>query len=246
MKAKMAQSTSQMTFDVSYNESGSIHEIRGSQDGGVEGMRLYIITEDLMFDELDDDETVDNCNIKDGDKLYLLFYSWTSENRRVKVTKTSRKLHGVNRNDTCLGIKLRVQDQTGLHVSTLKLIHVEHGQYELKYYLTSFPKVKGIHDQETPFKDKGVVSLLAISDEEFNSERIHLIEERRAEDARRAEQWRAQQAERDERRRMMLAAAASKAGLTVEEYNAVHGPLQIYSLLQEEWEEQAGNKGKQN
>ena len=43
----------------------------------------------------------------------------------------------------------------------------------------------------------------------------------------------------------MLEAAAAKSGLMVEEYNAVHGPLQIYKLLQEEWEEQARNKGKE-
>ena len=37
VKVKLAQSTSPMKFDVSYNESGSIDEIRGFQDGGVEG-----------------------------------------------------------------------------------------------------------------------------------------------------------------------------------------------------------------
>ena len=49
VKVKLAQSSSQMKFDVNYNESGSIHEIRGFQDAGAEGMRLYLITEDQMF-----------------------------------------------------------------------------------------------------------------------------------------------------------------------------------------------------
>ena len=50
----------------------------------VEQLRLYLATSDQDFEELDeDDEIVDDYKIKNGDKLFLLSYSWAG---RVNVT----------------------------------------------------------------------------------------------------------------------------------------------------------------
>ena len=86
-------------------------------------MRLYIITKDNNFDELDDDKTVANCQIKDGDKLYLLTYRWLHNEVDVTVLKSKTKLQGVETDETCLGIKVKVQDQTGLPANALYLTH---------------------------------------------------------------------------------------------------------------------------
>ena len=40
VKKKLGQSTYQLKFDIKYKDSGSIDEIKGFQDGNVEGMRL--------------------------------------------------------------------------------------------------------------------------------------------------------------------------------------------------------------
>ena len=79
-------------------------------DGVSEEGTLYMITEDRHFNELDDDETVENCKIKDGDNLYLLTYRWTQDKGDILVMKTDSHIWGVEPGDTCLGIKLKVQD----------------------------------------------------------------------------------------------------------------------------------------
>ena len=85
-----------------------------------------------------------------------------------------------------------MQDQTGLPISALKLFHVEDNQYEVKYY---FPvqEVEYIRDQTKPFNVTTAVSLVAVSEEEFQLERIRWDQQRRAWAARHAEQQRARQ-----------------------------------------------------
>ena len=75
MKTKLAQSTSQMTFDVNY-QCDSISKITGVNGMSVEGMRLYLISKDKSFKELDDDDIIENYKIKDADNLYVLSYRW--------------------------------------------------------------------------------------------------------------------------------------------------------------------------
>lgn len=80
-----------------------------------------MVTNGSNFNELDDDGTVEDCKLKHGDKLYLLSYRWLSNQGVVTVRKTGMNLQGVEVGDTCLAIKLRVQDQMGLQVSTLNV-----------------------------------------------------------------------------------------------------------------------------
>ena len=65
-------------------------------------------------------KTVEQHGIPDDSKLYLLFYSWSNK-CNVTVMKTGGKLHGIEEQDTCLGIKLKVQDQVGLPVGTFQV-----------------------------------------------------------------------------------------------------------------------------
>ena len=88
----------------------------------IKQMHLYLVSEGQNFDELDDDdETVERCKIRDGDRLYLLTYRWVRNEYDVTVKKTGRKIQDVEPEDTCLGVKVKAQDQTGTPVSTIKL-----------------------------------------------------------------------------------------------------------------------------
>ena len=89
-----------------------------------EVVRLYLIVDDQIFEELSEHRTVEYHEIKDGDNLYLLTYRWTYNEGDVTMEKTGKQLEGVERDDTILGIKLRMQDQFGIPVSDLKLFDV--------------------------------------------------------------------------------------------------------------------------
>ena len=90
-----------------------------------EAIRLYLVTSDKVFEELDDDETVECHEIKDGDNLYLLTYRWTYNEGDVTVEKTGKQLEGVEREDTILGIKLRVQTNLAyLSLTSSYLTHI--------------------------------------------------------------------------------------------------------------------------
>ena len=131
------------------------------------GSRLYRITEDLEFDELDDGKTVDNCKIKDNEVLYLLVHRWTF-NRDVTIARTGRYLRGVEATDTCLGIKVRAQE--------LRLFYVKNGNYEVKCYLDE----KEISDEKIPFTEGGSTPLLVvITQKELQTEDANRVEEER-------------------------------------------------------------------
>ena len=126
------------TRDFRTNQSG-FNEIRGLQEGcvSVEGMRLYVIRGDgEKFEELVDDETVENYKIEDGDKLFLLTYRWLHDEVDVTVLKTKSKIYGVEPDDTCMTIKVRVQDQTGLPAGTLLLAQAIVNNYDIGYYIS--------------------------------------------------------------------------------------------------------------
>ena len=78
--------------------------------------------EDRVFEELEDDKTVEYHQIKDGDELYLLTYKWTYKEAKVTVHKTDKILQGVEKEDTVTGIKVKIQDQMGIPANTLTLL----------------------------------------------------------------------------------------------------------------------------
>ena len=115
--------------------SGSgFDEIRGlDNEMSVEGMRLYLISEDKGFSELDDDKITENYKIKDGDNLFVLSYRWSFNTRTVTMTKNGKKIQGVEDEDTYLAIKLRVQDQFGFPVCNIKLFQ-QRNKIEVREY----------------------------------------------------------------------------------------------------------------
>ena len=153
---------------------------------------LYLITEDRLFNELDDDETVENCKIKDGDNLYLLTYRWTQDEDDVLVLKTGSHIWGVEPGDTCLGIKLKVQDQTGIPPNDITLFNACGGYFEGNRRKT------GLADKSRPFYVKDA-RLVAITEEEFQAEAKRIEEE-----------W----------KRNRLEMLAASAGQSVKEYLA--------------------------
>ena len=129
-------------------------EISGSLEGAVsvEGMRLYIVTEEGSFDELDDDdETVEQCKIKDGDKLHLLLYRWVDQECNVTLRKAKSKVKGVELENTCLSIKLRPQDQLGVPVSSLRVLY----------------GFRWVMDDEKPFTLEENASIVLVTEEDF-------------------------------------------------------------------------------
>ena len=166
------KSTGQSTGQISnkYNEV----KIDGVS---IEGTFLYLIKEDRSFDELDDDETVENCKIKDGNNLYLLTYRWTDDEGDVIVLKTGTHTWGVEPGDTCLGIKLKVQDQKGIPASDLTLFKAC-GGYQVKSYFEGNRRKIGIADKSIPFYVKDL-HLVAITEEELHAEAVSIEEERR-------------------------------------------------------------------
>ena len=177
-------------------------------------MRLYTIKDDgATFEELVDDETVNNCNIKDGDNLFLLTYRWLYDEGDVTVLKTKSKIEGVEPDETSLGIKVKVQDQTGLPASTLTLLRGSSLDIT-KYSSLGY----GIEDTDKPLMSKEKASLVVVTMEELRAEYARRQEERKAQQAKEAEEAERQQALNEKRQREYLEAEAAKAGITVEEY----------------------------
>ena len=192
------------------------NEIRGIQEGreSEAGMRLYIIKDDGdKFDELVDDETVDNCNIKAGDNLFLLTYRWLYDEGDVTVLKTKSKIEGVEPDETSLGIKVKVQDQTGLPASTLTLLRGSNLDIT-KYSSLGY----GIEDTDKPLMSKEKASLVVATIEELRAEHFRREEEWKAQEAKREEEAERQKALDEKRQQEYLEAEAAKVGITVEEY----------------------------
>ena len=91
-------------------------EIRAIQDGGqidAGNMRLYRFKKwrllGQFLEELDENKTVEGCNIQDNDQLFLVIYRWGYE-CDVRFNG-KQKLRGIDKEDTCLGIKVKAQDQ---------------------------------------------------------------------------------------------------------------------------------------
>ena len=143
----------------------------------VEQLRLYLLSEDGQgFDELDEnDETLDSYKIKDDDKLYLLSYMWTWH-FIVTVKKTGRQLWGLEKDDTCLSVKVKTQDQTGMPVSTIKLVRLVEGEWrecprELLYY-RRYKQLTEISDNEFLFNYKE--PLCVVTEEEIKEDAARL------------------------------------------------------------------------
>ena len=152
----------------------------------VEQLCLYSITKDNKFEELDeDDEIVDNCNIKDNDRLYLISYKWTQQNLRVRVKKTRRELWGLEKDDTCLGIKVKAQDQTGMPVSTVKLVRWAVYKWQRRAsliyshtYVQKYKQLIEISDDEVPFNRKE--PLCIVTEQELKEDAARVEEEKKA------------------------------------------------------------------
>ena len=146
-------------------------------------MHLYIVTDGQSFDELDDDdETVERCKIQEGDKLFLLTYRWMRSGNDVTIKKTGRKIQHVEPGDTCLGIKVKAQDQTGMPVSTIKLARLSEYQLEERdpwsYHPTDvhmFNQLIEIRKEEIPFNKNEPLSI--VTEEELQSDRARVEEE---------------------------------------------------------------------
>ena len=93
----------------------------------VQQYHLHLVSDGQNYDELDDKKNVENSKIKEDDKLYMMSYMWTHK-MKVIVKETNKNLPGCERDDTCLGIKVKAQDQLGLHVNTTKLVRL--AEYE--------------------------------------------------------------------------------------------------------------------
>ena len=142
---------------------GEISNVENTVGVSVEGTYLYLITKDRRFNELDDDETVENCEIKDGDNLYLLTYRWTQDEGDVFVMKTGSHIWGVEPGDACLGIKLKVQDQTGIPPNDITLFNACLG-YKAESYFEGNRRKIGFADKLRPFYVKDA-RLVAITEE---------------------------------------------------------------------------------
>ena len=151
----------------------------------VEQLRLFLVTDGQKFDELDDDKTVENCNVKEDDQLYLLSYKWTQK-LKVTVKKTGRILSGCERDDTWLGVKVKAQDQLGTPVSTIKLARlVEYKWGAVPYnllhggtgflYRQTYKKLTEISDEEKPFNYKEPLSV--VTEEELKEDAARVEEE---------------------------------------------------------------------
>ena len=151
-----------------------------NDDAKVEQLRLYLVTDGQKFDELDDDKTVENCNIKENNRLYLLSYVWT-QNLNKPVTRDGIELQGLEEDDTCFIIRVKAQDQFGISVSSSKVVRlVEHEWGEnptgsptyfgyLHDYVREFKQLTEISDVEIPFKYKEPLSI--VTEEELEADR---------------------------------------------------------------------------
>ena len=131
----------------------------------LEGTHLYLVRENHIFDELCDDDTVEIRKIKDGDKLYYLAYRWSFQKCTVTLYKDNINLQGMEGQDTCLGIKVKVQDQTAIPVKTLKLFYVLGNSYEVQDYYFE----KELTDEIKP-STSGKAKLVAFTNEELQAE----------------------------------------------------------------------------
>ena len=246
VKAKLTQSTSQMKFDVNYicmNTFYYISEIRAVDGSGmsVEGMILYLISEEKGFKELDDNEKIENYKIKDGDNVFVL-----SNTRIVTMTKNGKKIQGVEEEDTCLAIKLRAQDQFGFPVCNIRLFEQGSNSTEIKNY-SHIIRHPGIPNEERPFSKRRSESpysqhprglnLVAITIQELQIEGERVAEERKAreaERARRAEEARLEkerkiQAEKEEQARIEEERKAREA-MWAKQQRANYGKTRLCEL----------------
>ena len=151
-------------------------------------MHLYLVSDGQNFDELDDDdETVENYEIKNGDRLYLPIYKWLLCSYDVKMMKTWMKVSGLEKDDTCLVIRLKAQDQTGMPFSTIRLVRlVEYGREEDcmgNTYYGRYKRLTVISDDEIPFSKKAVnkkVPPSIVTEEELKEDATRVEAEKKA------------------------------------------------------------------
>ena len=135
-----------------------------------EASRLFTLTEDQNYLELDDEETIEQYKFQDGARLYILTYRWSYDHQHSNeafVTKTGNLLEGVGSSDTGLAIKLRVQDQLGIPVSALKVFH---GRLQSQFPPKFWKEVKYyVSEKEVPDGASGQ-KLVVITEEELTAE----------------------------------------------------------------------------
>ena len=189
IKAKLAtvkSSDASAEKKFSFSQNGT--QFNGYVSGGhqvddgmsIDGMRLYLVAGG-KFRELDDDDTIQDCKIKDNGKLYLLIYRWTKE-CSVEALKTGRKLWGVEEADTCLGIKVKFQDQLGIPVATLKLFYEQEQSFG-PWFVSRRGKKKDYHTEQQIDDEKKPAShtrkIVGITKEELQAEEARRQEEER-------------------------------------------------------------------
>ena len=151
----------------------------------VEQLRLFLVTDGQKFDELDDDKTVESYKIQEDERLYLLNYKWTQK-LKVILKMAGRRLWGLEKDDTCLGVKVKAQDQTGMPVSAIKLVRlVEYKWGAVPYnllhggtgflYRQVYKKLTEISDEEKPFNYKEPLSV--VTEEELKEDVARVEEE---------------------------------------------------------------------
>ena len=104
------------------------------------------------------------------------------EECKVELLNTGRKLCGVEETDTCLGIKVKLQDQLGIPVHTLKLFQREWVQgswflESIKATVKDYYPKKEIDDKEK--RANTTITLVAITQEELKAEGARRQEEER-------------------------------------------------------------------
>ena len=151
-------------------------------------MHLYIVSDGKNFEEIDDDdETVEHFKIQDGDKLYLLTYRWVRNEYDVTVKKTGLKLSGLEKDDSCLAVKVKAQDQMGMPVNTMKVARFPENQWTINctktgYFLTTrvqkYNQLIEISDEQLPFNYKEPLSV--VTEEELKADPARVEEEKKA------------------------------------------------------------------
>ena len=154
----------------------------------IKQMHPYLVSEGQNFDELeDDDETVERCKIQDGDNLYLLTYRWVRNECDVTVKKTGRKIQDVEPEDTCLGVKVKAQDQTGMPVNTMKVARFPENQWTIHCgwprlqpttRVQKYKQLTEISDEALPFSKRE--PLYVVTEEELKAEPARLEQEKKA------------------------------------------------------------------
>ena len=153
----------------------------------VEQLHLYVVIEGQNFAELDDDDkTVENFKIKENYHLSLLTYRLTYKHS-VMVMKTGIALWGVDPDDTCLGIKVKVQDQMGLPVNTLNVFRERYNNNEMRHDFCEGYPLKGFSDEEKPFISYSD-HLIVITDDGLQTEAPRIAEEWRGEQERKTQE----------------------------------------------------------